>query len=96
MSHSHLAGYFPWDTLGVATVVDLGGSHGELCAALAAVAPNLHFIVQELPRTVQSVNRDALSSTVAPRIKFIGARLLHRSACRGGRLHFSADLSQLG
>lgn len=71
MSHSHLANNFPWTTLGAATVVDLGGSHGELCAALAAPNPALRFIVQELPRTVQSVDRSALPPAVSPRIEFM-------------------------
>ena len=71
MSHSHLATNFPWASLSSATVVDLGGSHGELCVALAAPNPNLHFIVQELPRTVQSVDRSALHATVASRIEFM-------------------------
>lgn len=66
-----MAANFPWDTLGPATVVDLGGSHGELCVALAQAAPNLKCIVQELPRTVQSVDRDSLPAEVAPRIEFM-------------------------
>jgi hypothetical protein len=71
MSHSHLATNFPWASLGSATVVDLGGSHGELCVALAGPNPDLHFIVQELPRTVQSVDRSALPAAVASRIEFM-------------------------
>ncbi|TVY47475.1 O-methyltransferase [Lachnellula occidentalis] len=71
MSHKHMATDFPWETLGNGTVVDLGGSHGELCAALALTAPNLQFIVQELPRTVQSVDRATLPAEVAPRIEFM-------------------------
>ena len=46
MSHDHIAAYFPWDTLGEATIVNLGGSHGELCTALALKVPKLEFIVQ--------------------------------------------------
>ncbi|TVY93429.1 O-methyltransferase, partial [Lachnellula willkommii] len=62
---------FPMETLRNSTVVDLGGSHGELCAALALAAPSLHFIVQELPRTVQSVDRATLPAELAPRIAFM-------------------------
>jgi len=71
MSHKHMATNFPWIDLGSATVVDLGGSHGELCVALALAAPNLKLIVQELPRTVQSVNQDAIPSAVASRVEFM-------------------------
>lgn len=51
--------------------MDLGGSHGELCVALALVAPQMHFIVQELPRTVQSVDYSTIPSAVASRVKFM-------------------------
>jgi O-methyltransferase domain len=71
MSHTHIATHFPSATLDAATVVDLGGSHGELCATLAPVAPSLHFVVQELPRTIQSVDRAALPPDVAPRFEFM-------------------------
>ena len=71
MSHTHLATNFPWDSIGTVTVVDLGGSRGELCAALALVAPNLHFIVQELPRTIQSIDRSTLDPKVEARIEFM-------------------------
>ena len=71
MSHMHMATNFPWDTLGTAKVVDLGGSRGELCIALARVAPKLSFIVQELPRTVHSVDRNTIPSDVAPRVEFM-------------------------
>jgi hypothetical protein len=71
MSHKHLATYFPWDTLGESTVVDLGGSHGELCTAIALVAPKIQFVVQDLPRTIQSVDRMLLPDTAAERVKFM-------------------------
>lgn len=70
MSHKHLASNFPWETLSNGIVVDLGGSHGELCAALALAVPSLHFIVQEVPQTVQSVDRATLPANVAGRIEF--------------------------
>lgn len=71
MSHSHIASNFPWETLGNATIVDLGGSYGELCTALAAPNPDLRFIVQELPRVVQSVDYSTLTPTIKPRLQFM-------------------------
>jgi len=71
MSHKHMATNFPWSDLGSAAIVDLGGSHAELCIALALEAPDLKFIVQELPRTIQSVRRDAIPAAVASRIEFM-------------------------
>lgn len=72
MSHVHLVQHFPWGDMGPeATVVDLGGSHGELCAAVAAEHSNVRGVVQELPRTVQSVDRNQLPLTVRNRIEFM-------------------------
>ncbi|TVY52432.1 O-methyltransferase bik3 [Lachnellula cervina] len=95
MSHKHLASNFPWETLSNGIVVDLGGSRGELCAALALAAPSLHFIIQELPRTVQSVDRATLPLTLLHESSS-GAQLFHSAARRCSRVYLSADLPQLG
>lgn len=42
----HVVNGFPWDDLGEATVVDLGGSHGAISVALARKYPSLKLIVQ--------------------------------------------------
>lgn len=36
------------------TFVDIGGSHGFVCTALAARHPNMHFVVQDLGRMIAS------------------------------------------
>lgn len=72
MSHTHIATNFDWPALGSgATVIDLGGSHGELCIAVATRNPGLQFVVQELPRTLQSLDRSTVPDEVAPRIRFM-------------------------
>ena len=71
MSASFVVKSFDWASIGDGTVVDLGGSHGQLCIAVAESFPNLKFIVQELPRMVQSVDKSAIPSTVADRIEFM-------------------------
>lgn len=38
-----------WASLGKATVVDVGGSHGLVCIALAEEFPDLQFVVQDIP-----------------------------------------------
>jgi hypothetical protein len=43
---------FPWKSLGKATMVDCGGSRGHVSIAVANVAPEMHFIVQDLPEVV--------------------------------------------
>lgn len=37
----HLVNVYPWDELGEATVVDLGGSHGVMGCLLARKYPSL-------------------------------------------------------
>ena len=71
MSSSFIVERFDWGSLGDGTVVDLGGSHGQLCVAIAESFPSLKLIVQELPRVVQTVDKSTLPSDVIDRIKFM-------------------------
>jgi O-methyltransferase domain len=48
----HITDGYPWDSIVLGTVVDLGGSHGDAAFALARKYPNLHLIVQKLPEVV--------------------------------------------
>ncbi|KAE8152737.1 S-adenosyl-L-methionine-dependent methyltransferase [Aspergillus avenaceus] len=48
----HFVEGYDWKALGKATVVDIGGSHGHISKAIAAGAPELNFIVQDLSGTV--------------------------------------------
>lgn len=43
---------FDWDSLGTATVVDVGGHTGSCAVAIAEAAPKLHVIVQDRPDVV--------------------------------------------
>lgn len=45
---------YPWEALGNATVVDVGGGIGSMCLDTAKRFPNLKFIVQDLLPVVQS------------------------------------------
>jgi trans-aconitate methyltransferase len=48
----HLTEGYPWDSVKSGTVIDLGGSHGDVAFALAKKYPDLNLIVQELPEVV--------------------------------------------
>lgn len=67
---SYLIDNYDWASLDAkaATIVDIGGSHGFVCVALAERYPNLKFVVQDLPKTVASA--PTLSPEIAPRITF--------------------------
>ncbi|KAL6694171.1 O-methyltransferase domain-containing protein [Trichoderma pleuroticola] len=62
---------FDWESLGEATVVDVGGSNGHVSAMVAKSHPRLHFIVQDLPG-LQSAFDEAMASApkLAGRISF--------------------------
>ncbi|PYI04753.1 S-adenosyl-L-methionine-dependent methyltransferase [Aspergillus sclerotiicarbonarius CBS 121057] len=63
---SHLCHGYPWQALGPATVVDVGGSTGYVSVALAEQFPQLDLVVQD---TAETIGRDALTET--PRVKRI-------------------------
>jgi trans-aconitate methyltransferase len=44
---------YDWASLGKATVVDIGGSHGLVCIALAKEFPDLQFVAQDLPKVIE-------------------------------------------
>jgi len=44
---------YDWASLGKATVVDVGGSHGNVSIALAKEFPDLQLVVQDLPKVVE-------------------------------------------
>ncbi|KAH0593368.1 hypothetical protein MHUMG1_08824 [Metarhizium humberi] len=50
----HVINGYAWSALGAATVVDVGGSHGDAAFAFARKFPHLQLVVQELPQVVAS------------------------------------------
>ncbi len=50
----HVIENIPWASIGTGTVVDIGGSHGDAMIAVAKSFPSLHFIVQDLPHTIET------------------------------------------
>jgi hypothetical protein len=67
---SYLVSNYDWASLDAAgaTLVDIGGSHGVICTALAAQYPHMKFVVQDLPKTVASAPQ--LPAEIAPRVSF--------------------------
>ncbi|KAJ4386795.1 Alpha-1,3-mannosyltransferase cmt1 [Gnomoniopsis smithogilvyi] len=51
------------------TFVDVGGSHGFMCVELAKKWPNMRFVVQDLPKTVESAPRPE-DEKIAERVEF--------------------------
>lgn len=68
-SMSVLRQVYPWERLR-GTVVDVGGSHGHIAIDLARVAPEVKFIVQDLPEVIEVAKNKELPADVADRIEF--------------------------
>ncbi|KAH8807537.1 S-adenosyl-L-methionine-dependent methyltransferase [Xylogone sp. PMI_703] len=58
-----------WDSLGKATVVDVGGSNGHVSFELAKKHPNLNIVVQDLP-TIQAKFDAACPSELKSRVSY--------------------------
>ncbi|KAK8127939.1 hypothetical protein PG984_009047 [Apiospora sp. TS-2023a] len=72
-SHANLAGAWDWSTVGAKTVVDVGGSAGHSCLALADVCPEAKFIVQDVNTVALEQGKQAmqsLSPAVTERVTF--------------------------
>lgn len=67
---SYLLDNYDWASLDAksGTIVDVGGSHGFVCVDLAKRYPNLKFVVQDLPKTINSA--PTLAPEIADRITF--------------------------
>ncbi|KIW08680.1 uncharacterized protein PV09_00631 [Verruconis gallopava] len=65
----YLVDNYDWEGLGEATVVDVGGSFGFICVALAKKYPKLKFVVQDLPKVVAN-GPEKIPPEFADRIKF--------------------------
>ena len=72
ISPSLLAKSYPWSSVGngAGTVVDVGGSKGNISVAVAQAVSGLHFVVQDLPGAMQGA-KDTIPSDVASRIDFM-------------------------
>lgn len=65
----HINAGFDWDSLGEATVVDIGGSVGHASIELAKKHPNLHLIVQDFAE-LEPQHNTLVPSSVRSRISF--------------------------
>ncbi|KAI9163946.1 Grayanic acid biosynthesis cluster O-methyltransferase [Paramyrothecium foliicola] len=69
----HITDTFPWGELGEGTVVDVGGSQGFVCFALAKKFPSLSFVVQDLEPVIDGARTLAQSNTAesSARVEFM-------------------------
>jgi len=68
------------------TFVDIGGSHGFVCADLANRYKNIKFVVQDLPKTVASAPK--LDDSIADRITFQAHDFHTEQPVKGADIYF--------
>ena len=66
---THVLEAFRWESEVDGLVVDVGGSYGSICVALARNYPSLRFIVQDRPEVV-NVGRQELPRELIDRVMF--------------------------
>ncbi|SLM38598.1 Winged helix-turn-helix DNA-binding domain [Lasallia pustulata] len=64
-SLEHIQSAFDWNSLGDATVIDVGGHIGYCAVAIAQAAPKLHLIVQDRPEVVAMAQDPKISAVPA-------------------------------
>lgn len=71
-SPSFLVENYPWSSIGngAGTVIDVGGSRGNVSIMLAQSEPNLKLVVQDLPHMIRGAD-DTVPAEVAARIVFM-------------------------
>ncbi|KAF3025037.1 hypothetical protein E8E14_014355 [Neopestalotiopsis sp. 37M] len=67
---THTVTGYDWRALGYGTVVDVGGSEGDMSIAIANVFPDLSFVVQDLAPVVEN-GKKHLPNGLAGRVRFM-------------------------
>ncbi|KAL8819567.1 MAG: hypothetical protein Q9191_007708 [Dirinaria sp. TL-2023a] len=71
LEHSHMLDGFDWNSIGKGVVVDVGGSQGAVCIAIAKRFASLRCIVQDRPEVVAK-GREDLPPALSDRVSFMG------------------------
>lgn len=85
----HLINGYDWATIdrNGSTFVDLGGSHGQVCQALAGATSNLKFVVQDLEGTVKA-GAEILPAELKGRIAFQAHDFFRKQPVQGAEVYF--------
>ncbi|KAI5900447.1 S-adenosyl-L-methionine-dependent methyltransferase [Schizophyllum commune H4-8] len=82
---------YPWESLGEATVVDVGGGIGSMCLDSAKRFPKLKFIVQDLLPVVQSAppvwNKELPGAIESGRVQFMEHDFFNEQPVKGADIY---------
>ncbi|KUI59276.1 6-hydroxytryprostatin B O-methyltransferase [Cytospora mali] len=66
----YITDFYPWEQHSGGTIVDVGGSQGFVCVALARKFPSISFVVQDLEPVIEDAQKN-VPSDVADRVSFM-------------------------
>ncbi|KAK7737387.1 hypothetical protein SLS53_006692 [Cytospora paraplurivora] len=66
----YVTNFYPWEQHNGGTIVDVGGSQGFVCIALARKFPSISFVVQDLEPVIKEAEAN-VPSDVATRVSFM-------------------------
>ncbi|CAJ2505647.1 Uu.00g130410.m01.CDS01 [Anthostomella pinea] len=84
---SHVVENFSWGEVKDGMVVDVGGSQGFACMAIAHKFPSLSFVVQDLEAVIVGA-QEQVPPELASRIKYMGHDFLTEQPIKGADVYF--------
>jgi hypothetical protein len=87
LENSYVLAGFDWASLGKATIVDVGGSHGQVSYDIARKFPDLSFIVQDLPKVVEDA-KGKVPSDLADRVEFMAHDFFTEQPVKGADVYY--------
>lgn len=78
---------YPWESLGPAHVVDVGGSQGSISIALARQFPSLRFTVQDTIDVVE-LGSENLPADLEYRVSFLAHNFFEEQPVVGADVYF--------
>lgn len=69
MRTDYIVDHYVWAAVGSGTVVDVGGSHGDVSVGLAKRYPSIRCVVQDLPEVISGV-KSPENGNLAERVTF--------------------------
>ncbi|PCH41151.1 S-adenosyl-L-methionine-dependent methyltransferase [Wolfiporia cocos MD-104 SS10] len=83
---------YPWEALGSSTIVDVGGGAGGTSLDLAGRFPNLRFVVEDLPSTIQQAQavwtREYPEALQRGRVKLVPHNFFTEQPIKGAEVYF--------
>ncbi|KAK7751322.1 hypothetical protein SLS62_006728 [Diatrype stigma] len=84
---SHIVDNFPWGDVGEGTMVDVGGSQGFACFAIARKHPSMSFVVQDVEPVIAAAQK-SVPQDLADRVQFAVHDFLTEQPVQGADVYF--------